>query len=205
MRTEDLIRALADDSAMRSEPLIRRFITLATIGVLGAACVFAITLTPRADLGAVIGTPRVAFKFVATLTLIGVAGVFAFRATRPEAKPKLRAILAPVLTLLAVAIVAELIASPPAAWLPLLIGTNALACLALVPLLSLVPLGAILTALRYGAPSDPRLAGAAAGRPTSYATHCVDDSPLFVAAWYGLSITVVAILGAALGARTLRS
>jgi hypothetical protein len=195
---------------MRSEPVIRRFVTLAMIGVLGAACVFGLILTPRADLGAVIGTPRVAFKFVATLTLIGVAGLFAFRATRPEAKPKLRAILAPVLSLLAVAIVAELIASPPAAWLPLLIGTNSLACLALVPLLSLVPLGAILMALRYGAPSDPRLAGAAAGLlaggigATFYATHCVDDSPLFVAAWYGLSIAVVTLLGAALGARTLR-
>ena len=89
-------------------------------------------------------------------------------------------------------------------------GTNSLACLALVPLLSLVPLGAILMALRYGAPSDPRLAGAAAGLlaggigATFYATHCVDDSPLFVATWYGLSITVVAMVGAALGARILK-
>jgi hypothetical protein len=171
---------------------------------------FAITLTPRADLGAVISTPRVAFKFLATLTLVGAAGLFALRATRPESEFNLRAILAPVLTLLAVAITAELIASPPAAWLALLIGTNALACLALVPLISLVPLGAILTALRYGAPSDPRLASAAAGLlaggigATLYATHCVDDSPLFVAAWYGLSITIVAVLGAALGARTLQ-
>ena len=210
MRTEDLIRALADDSVIRSEPVIRRFLTLAIVGVLGAACVFVVTLTPRGDLAAVIGTPRVAFKFVATLTLIAVAGLLAFRATRPEAQLRLRAVLAPVLTLLAVAIVAELIASPPAAWLPLLIGTNSLACMALVPLLSLVPLGAILMALRHGAPSDPRLAGAAAGflaggiGATFYATHCVDDSPLFVATWYGLSITVVAILGAALGARTLR-
>jgi hypothetical protein len=85
MRTEDLIRTLADDSALRSEPIGRRFLTLAVLGVLGAACMFALILTPRADLIAVIGTPRVAFKFVGTLTLIGVAGVFAFRATRPEA------------------------------------------------------------------------------------------------------------------------
>jgi hypothetical protein len=172
--------------------------------------VFGLTLTPRADLTAVIGTPRVAFKFVATLTLIGVAGVFAFRAMRPEGEPNLRAIVAPVLALLALAITVELIASSPAAWLPLLIGTNALACLALVPLLSLPPLGAILTALRYGAPTHPQLAGAAAGLlaggigATLYATHCVDDSPLFVAAWYGLSITIVAAIGAALGSRTLQ-
>ena len=208
MRTEDLIRALANDSAAafraRCPPLFDASQLSACSGPL---CIFGLILTPRADLGAVIGTPRVAFKFIATLTLIGVGGVVAFRATRPEAKPNLRAILAPVLTLLALAIIVELIASPPRAWLPLLIGTNALACLALVPVLSLVPLGAILALCGTGPLQSPRLAGAAAGLlaggigATFYATHCVDDSPLFVAAWYGLSITGVAVLGAVLGAR----
>jgi hypothetical protein len=37
-----------------------------------------------------------------------------------------------------------------------------------------------------------------------YAMHCPDDSPLFVATWYGLAIAVVATLGAVLGSRVLR-
>jgi hypothetical protein len=37
-----------------------------------------------------------------------------------------------------------------------------------------------------------------------YATHCPDDSPLFVAVWYGLAIAAVALIGALAGRRLLR-
>ena len=210
MRTEDLIRALANDSASQPEPVARRFVTRALVGVLAASCVFTLILTPRPDLSVVIVTPRVAFKFLITLALVVAAGALAFRVMRPEARSSLWSVLIPVLALLTVGVAAELMSSPPAAWRPLLTGSNALACLALVPLLSLLPLGAILAALRYGAPSHPRFAGAIAGLLAGgigaalYALHCPDDSPLFVAAWYGLSITVITALGAMLGARWLR-
>ena len=210
MRTEDLIRALANDSASQPEPVARRFVTLALVGVLAAACVFTLILTPRPDLSVAIATPRVAFKLLVMLTLIGAAGRFTFQMMRPETKSSLGSVLIPILALLAIGIAGELIASPPEAWRQLLIGSNALACLTLVPVLSLLPLAGILAALRYGAPSYPRYAGAAAGLlaggigGTLYAMHCSDDSPLFVAAWYGLSIMVVTTLGAALGARSLR-
>ena len=210
MRTEDLIRALADDSASRPEPVARRFVTLTLVGVLAAACVFTLILTPRPDLSVAIAAPRVVFKFFIALALVGAAGALALRAMRPEAQSSLRPILVPVLALLTVGVAAELIGSAPTAWRPLLIGSNALACVTLVPLLSLLPLGAILLALRYGAPSQPRVAGATAGLLAGgiggalYALHCPDDSPLFVAAWYGLPIAAVTVLGAALGARLLR-
>ncbi|NJL07877.1 MAG: DUF1109 domain-containing protein, partial [Methylacidiphilales bacterium] len=50
------------------------------------------------------------------------------------------------------------------------------------------------------------VAGLAAGAlaATLYAAHCPDDSPLFVASWYGLSIAFVTVAGAALGVRLLR-
>ena len=66
------------------------------------------------------------------------------------------------------------------------------------------------SALRQGAPEHPALAGAAAGLLAGaigaalYATHCPDDSPLFVAAWYSLAIGFVVALGAVAGARLLR-
>jgi hypothetical protein len=189
---------------------MQRFVILALLGGFAAGCVFALVLAPRPDLGAVIVTPRVAFKFLIVLTLIGAAGTLAFRMMHPEDRPSLWSAPAPALALLAFGVAAELIVSPPTVWQPLLIGTNALTCLALVPLLSLLPLGCILAGLRYGAPSHPRLSGTVAGLLAGgigaalYAMHCPDDSPLFVAAWYGLSIAVVAALGAALGARVLR-
>jgi hypothetical protein len=39
---------------------------------------------------------------------------------------------------------------------------------------------------------------------TLYATHCPDDSPLFVAIWYSLAIALVVLAGAVVGRRVLR-
>lgn len=70
-------------------------------------------------------------------------------------------------------------------------------------------LGALLLALRRGAPTSPVRAGAVASLAAGaigaalYALHCVDDSPLFVLAWYGLAIGIVTAAGAALGRRIL--
>jgi hypothetical protein len=89
-------------------------------------------------------------------------------------------------------------------------GTNAIFCLKSIPFLAAAPLVAVLLALRQGAPEHPALAGAAAGLfagaigAACYATHCPDDSPVFVAAWYTLGIGIVAAIGAAAGSRLLR-
>ena len=56
------------------------------------------------------------------------------------------------------------------------------------------PLVGALLALRQGAPEHPAFAGAAAGLlagaigAACYATHCPDDSPLFVAAWWAFLV-----------------
>ncbi|WP_143202048.1 NrsF family protein, partial [Bradyrhizobium sp. NAS96.2] len=39
---------------------------------------------------------------------------------------------------------------------------------------------------------------------TVYASHCTDDSPLFVATWYTLATAIVASVGALMGKRALR-
>ena len=89
-------------------------------------------------------------------------------------------------------------------------GSNAAFCLKSIPFLAAAPLVAALLALRQGAPENPGLAGAAAGLfagaigAAFYATHCPDDSPLFVAAWYSLAIGLVAMAGALAGRRLLR-
>jgi hypothetical protein len=76
--------------------------------------------------------------------------------------------------------------------------------------LSLPLLVAALIGLRHGAPARPAISGAVAGLLSAglaaalYASHCTDDSPLFVAVWYTLAVVIVAVLGALIGPRVLR-
>ena len=71
--------------------------------------------------------------------------------------------------------------------------------------MSLPLLAAALIGLRHGAPARPAVAGAIAGMlsaglaATLYASHCTDDSPLFVATWYTLATALVTAVGALLG------
>jgi hypothetical protein len=39
---------------------------------------------------------------------------------------------------------------------------------------------------------------------TLYASHCTDDSPLFVATWYTIATALVATIGALAGSKMLR-
>jgi hypothetical protein len=91
-----------------------------------------------------------------------------------------------------------------------LVGSNSRLCLTAIPVMSLPLLAAALIGLRHGAPSRPAVAGALAGlssaglAATLYASHCTDDSPLFVATWYTIAAALVAAIGALAGSRVLR-
>jgi hypothetical protein len=106
---------------------------------------------------------------------------------------------------LALAVMLELAVVPEADWLRRLVGTNMIDCLLAIPLIGLGPLALFILALRNAAPSRPALAGAVAGlaaggiAATFYASHCTDDSPLFVATWYTLAVAALAIAGAFAG------
>jgi hypothetical protein len=77
-------------------------------------------------------------------------------------------------------------------------------------ILSLPMLAALLAGLRFGAPTRPMLAGAGAGllsgavAASIYISHCPDDSPIFVAAWFTLAILIATAIGAMAGSRVLR-
>jgi hypothetical protein len=143
--------------------------------------------------------------------LVVLSAELVMRVAKPGAETHRAALmLAIVPALLAAACLLEFFSVPAALWSQKLIGTNALVCLKSIPFLGLAPLAAALFCLRQGAPEHPALAGAAAGLLAGaigaalYASHCPDDSPLFVAAWYSLAIGFVAALGAIAGARLLR-
>jgi hypothetical protein len=210
VKTAHLIDVLAQDAPVRwrlSGLLAMAF----AVGAVIAAAIFAFGVGMRPDMSVAGHTMRVQFKFLFALTLLsGAAGAVA-KVGRPGATagPWVMVLgTAPVL--LALAVVAELLATPVQSWIPHLIGRNSVYCLTILPALSLAPLACLLVALRESAPAQPGLAGAMAGLAASgiatvlYASHCPDDSPLFVAVWYSSAITVVVALGFFAGARLLK-
>lgn len=211
MKTGDLINALAADSATR-EPAPRRALALALIpGVAIALALHFSILGLRPHLLALLGDPRLLFKLCFTFLLVWLSGRFVLRLVRPGADVHSAAILLALApALLAAASLIEILTVPPQDWSQRLVGSNAMVCLKSIPFLGAAPLVAALLALRQGAPEHPALAGAGAGLlagaigAACYATHCPDDSPFFVAAWYSLAIAFVAAVGAAAGARFLR-
>lgn len=211
MDTNELIKALAADAQPRSPLLSVIWRGATVIAIVVAAAVFFAALGPRPDFAAAVETMRFLFKFVITITLAGTAFMAAQALSRPgSAWHRAILYLAAGPLLLALAVLLELFAAPPATWSARLIGTNSMLCLTFIPLIGIGPLAIFLMVLRHGAPTAPALAGAVAGllaggiAAAFYAAHCPDDSPLFVATWYTIAITGLAVVGAIAANRLAR-
>ncbi len=212
MKTENLIQALAVDAGTPPAPLGRTVSAWLLPGMVVAIGIYVAGLGLRPhllSLGA--DDPRIFFKIGLMGLLVCLAGLLTLRLARPGAELRgisLALMIVPALLLLGIGL--ELVAVPQADWGRRMIGHNAMFCLRSIPLLALAPFCALLVALRDGAPSHPALAGAAAGLFAGaigamlYATHCPDDSPFFVAAWYSIGIAIMTAAGALIGARLLR-
>jgi hypothetical protein len=210
VKTANLIDMLGQDAQVRWG-LSSRVAMAFGVGAAVAAAIFLSRIGLRPDLSAAAHTLRVQFKLLFTLTLLSGAAGGVAQAGRPDATPGSWAFaLAAPLVLLGLAVVAELFATPAQSWMLRLIGHNAGYCLLIIPALALAPLASLLFALRESAPARPGLAGAAAGLAASgiaavlYASHCPDDSPLFVAVWYSSAIAIVVTAGYLAGIRLLR-
>ena len=211
MKTDDLIAALAADAKSVDMPICRTLALAVFAGALGALLIFVLKIGIRPDFMAAFDNPRFVLKLALTLILF-VAGLgLVWSVAKPGAVPHVWLVaLATVPATLAVASLAEMVIVPPGEWEYRLLTPNWLVCVALIPLLAAAPLIALIVALRRGAPTNPVMAGAAAGLlaasigATLYATHCQSDSPLFVAVWYVLATGIVTVTGALLGHRFLR-
>jgi hypothetical protein len=210
VKTDDLIEALVEDRGSPPMTPYAAVLWAVIASVLLAGILFVLVLGYRPDIAHAAETYRFLFKFVVTLTLAATAILLVLRVFRPDAvlgRSLWLILLAPLM--LAAAAIAELIVMPASSWLPRLVGTNARFCLSMIPLLSVAPLLAFFAALRKGAPADPGLAGALAGlssgaiAATLYASHCTDDSPLFVIVWYSIAIGFVTLVGYFAGRRWL--
>lgn len=211
MKTSQLLDALVADRSQRSVSLGARFILALGIGALVSATLFFLMIGPRRDIATAAHTMRFDMKFMDTLALALPSALLAWRLLHPGMRAGALALcfLAPFL-LLGAAVAMELTVVPPDLWGTRLIGSNAIHCLTIIPLLSIAPLASLLIAMRGGAPQHPWIAGALAGAAaagiaaTLYASNCPDDSPLFVASWYPLATLIMVAVGAIAGDRLLR-
>jgi len=218
MQTDQLIRTLAADNAHRARPvgfaLMLALLAAAPVSLL----MFFAALGVRPDVMTAMHNPFFDLKFAVTLALAIAAISVSLHLSRPEAS--LRGwgwlLLIPA-GLLVAGILGEMMM--PQRMLPMpqrlpmmtrLVGSNSKVCMTAIPLISLPLLAAALVGLRHGAPARPALAGAIAGllsaglAATLYASHCTDDSPLFVATWYTIATALIAAIGALAGSKVLR-
>jgi hypothetical protein len=210
VKTSEFIAALAADPVPEPIRLGRRIASALALGFLGALILYVLVVGPRPDLFDAFGTVRFNLKFVDALALAFPAILLVARLARPDARPGALALwLFAPLVLLAAAVVVELIVVPQAEWLPRLVGQNMRYCTTMIPMMAAPILVALIVALRAGAPRHPGWTGALAGAAAAgiaaflYASHCPDDSPLFVATWYPLATFVCAAAGAWAGRRFL--
>lgn len=211
MKTDDLIRALAADHRPAGPSPAAALLLAALAGLSVSAAAFLIWVGLRPGLGGLLTSWAFMLKPLEMGLLVVAAAAMLLTLAKPGLSPRraLRlAALVPAIMLAALAV--ELTSVPRGEWLVRLAGEHWSVCVINMVLLALPMLAALLLGLRFGAPTRPALAGAAAGllagalSASLYISHCPDDSPLFVAAWFTLAIAIVTALGAALGARLLR-
>jgi hypothetical protein len=211
MDTDRLIHTLAADSAHRERPVALVLAMALLVAAPFSAAMFFMELGVRPDVMTAMRNPFFDLKFLVTLALALPGIAIAVHLSRPEVSTRRWAwlLLVPV-GLLGIGIAGEMMTPQRLPMMARLIGSNSRVCLTAIPLLSLPLLAAALIGLRHGAPTRPAVAGAFAGllsaglAATLYASHCTDDSPLFVATWYTLATALVTAIGALVGAKVLR-
>jgi hypothetical protein len=211
METDQLIRTLAADNAHRARPVGSVLALSLLLAAPVSIAIFLIELGVRPDVMTAMRNPFFDLKFAVTLALAISAIAISLHLSRPEASLRGWAwlLLIPI-ALVVAGIGGEMMMPQRPPMMIRLMGRNAWNCLTSIPLMALPLLTAALLGLRHGAPTRPAVAGAIAGllsaglAATLYASHCTDDSPLFVATWYTIAAVLVAAVGALAGSRVLR-
>jgi hypothetical protein len=210
VRTSEFIAALAADPVPEPIRLGRRVVAALAIGFLGSLAIYALLMGPRPGIAEAAKTVRFWLKFVDAFAFALPSLLLTLRLARPDARIRTLTLwlIAPF-ALLAAGVAVELLVVPQSEWLTRLVGHNSMFCMRMIPLLAAPLLAALIVALRAGAPLHPGLTGALAGAASAgiaallYASHCPDDSPLFVATWYPLATLICIGVGALAGRRFL--
>ncbi|OKO91241.1 hypothetical protein AC629_03275 [Bradyrhizobium sp. NAS80.1] len=212
MKTDELVAALSMNVEPVNHRRVNRIVGIAlAIGTVIALGLTLLGLGIRADLT----TPRAAMflflKIAFALAIVGVASAYLSRLVRPGGERRVSLGLAamPFVAIILLAAI-SLGQAPSSHWDRMMMGDKWLECLISIPIIAIVPFAAIILAARRAAPTNLVRAGAFSGLAAggvsaiAYALHCTDDSLPFVALWYGGTIVLCTLAGAALGPRLLR-
>jgi hypothetical protein len=212
MKTEELVALLSTNL----EPVARSTVVRTLCLALGAGVVatFGIAffgLGVRSDFATSRALAFLAVKLAFAIGIVSLAIVYLTRLTRPggERKISLFLVVVPFLAIMFLAAI-SLGTAPRAHWDRMVVGDEWLECLLSIPIIAIIPFAASIWAMRKGAPTNLVRAGACAGlvaggiSAIGYALHCTDDSIPFIALWYGGTIVLCMLAGAALGPRLLR-
>ena len=212
MRTDDLIAMLSTNvEPVDRRKLVRTFGAALAIGGAAAVGVVLLGFGLRTDLTEAGAFVSLALKIIFTIGVLGLASTYLIRFARPggERRAPLMLLALPFVAIMALAAI-SLASAPHSHWNAMILGDQWLECLLSIPVIAIVPFAVIIWAVRQAMPTDLRRAGALAGlvagalSATGYALHCVDDSVPFIALWYGGTIALCTLAGAALGPRLLR-
>jgi len=212
MKTDDLVALLS----LNPEPVDRGW-TVRTLGVaVGTGSVLALGFTivalgVRPDLMTARALIFVVIKLFFAIGIVSLALVYLTRLARPGAQRKTSSFLIAMPFLVIVVLAAiSLGLAPSSHWDKMIAGDQWLECLVSVPVIAIVPFAISIWAVRRAAPTNLARTGAFAGliaggvSAMAYTLHCTDDSLPFVAVWYGGTIVLCTLAGAALGPRLLR-
>jgi len=212
VKTDELVALLSTNP----EPADRRSVARALCVALAAGSIVSlgialVGLGIRSDLMTARAFAFLLLKLAFTVGIVSLALVYLTRLARPGGERKTSAVLVAIpFGAIAVLSLISLGFAPSSHWDKMIVGDQWLECLLSIPIIAIVPFAAAIWAVRRGAPTNLARAGAFAGliaggvSAMAYALHCTDDSLPFVAVWYGGTIVLCTLAGAALGPRLLR-
>jgi len=212
MKTDDLVAMLSANVEPVERGLVGRAISIAvTAGAVIALGLMLVGLGVRADLTTTHAVVFLLLKVVFALLVVGVAVRYLARLARPGAPQGISPFtIAVPFAAIALLGAISLVGEPSSHWNRMILGDEWLECLLSIPIIAIVPFAVTIFAVRRGAPTNLVRAGAVAGlvaggiSAMAYALHCTVDSLPFVAVWYGGTIVLCTLAGAALGPRLLR-
>lgn len=210
--TDDLIRELARN--IKPLPTHAVELRLASGVAAGAALgllFLLLLLGVRPDLASTLTLFPFWLKTAYAVSIATVAIIVTSHLARPESRPRpWYWLLAVPAVLLAGLAALELAASQPADRVALFFGQSADRCSLRIFAISVPVFAGLAWAFRGFAPTQLRVAGAAAGLSagaigaTLYVLHCQEVTACFVLIWYTLGIGLPALAGALLGPSLLR-
>jgi hypothetical protein len=212
MKTDELVALLA----ARAEPVprhaaVRRFAFALAVGLPLSIAVMALEYGVRRDLVQTLFWPMFWVKLLFP-ACIAVAGfVIVQRLARPGVRVRTAwlGLAVPVLLVWALGLVTWLMA-PVDERAAMVWGQTWRTCVFNIALIAAPVFVASLVALKSLAPTQPALAGAAAGAMSAgagaavYALHCQELAAPFLAIWYVIGMALPVVAGAILGSRLLR-